>query len=363
MRVLFLSFPYTSSHGGGERYTEQAVEGLLRTGHEATLVSSSNALLATFKARGWKMTALWCGLEPMTPFAALVFPLTALIAMPMLFLLLAWFRYARGTKAIVCLSFIEKLIATPIARLFGMRVIWTEHLVAGRSLRLNPYRGWYVACSRHATVVTVSEAAASALIEVGVPKASIRIIPPGTAPEAVSPAPDQPVIGTISRLSPEKNVGLLLQAFALVAKEMPEAKLEIFGDGAERRDLEALAKKLHIAEKTVFHGYVEHASDHARFSVLAVPSARESFGVAALEAMARGTAIVATRVGGLPEVITDVETGLLVPPNDAPAMAGALLKLLRDKALAARMGEAGRARAESLFTEEKMQRAWTALFS
>lgn len=363
MRILFLSFPYASSRGGGERYTEQAVEGLKRAGHDTALVSSSEALLETFQKRCWHAHAMWCGIEPVTPLAVLLFPLFVIPFTPFFLLLIAWYRFAHRVKAIACLSLTDKLLATPFARLFGMRVIWTEHLVAGRSITMNPYRGWYLACAKLAQIVTVSEAAKRALEGVGVARERIRVISPGMPPAARAALIEAPIIGVISRLSKEKNVALALQAFAIVQKELPEAKLEIFGDGPGRPMLEQAAKDLGIAEAMTFHGYVENARGTGRFRVLTVPSSKESFGIVALEAMTDGLPVVATRVGGLPEVVEDGVTGLLVPPDDAAAMAEALLKLLRDPALAARLGEAGRARAARLFGEEKMQNAWIALFS
>jgi glycosyltransferase involved in cell wall biosynthesis len=364
MRILFLSFPYASTQGGGERYTEQSIEGLKHAGHDILLVSSSEALLATWKKRGWRAYSAWCGVEPVTPFAVLLFPLTALFFTPFFLLLLAWFRFAHGVKIVVCLSLTEKLLATPIAKLFGMRVVWTEHLVAGRSLRLNPFRGWYVACARLAKIVTVSEAAASALGGVGVPRTNIRIISPGVQPvQSRVEAPSARIVGVISRLSREKNVALALRAFTLVTKELPDAKLEIFGDGPEHAALARLAEELGVSDATTFHGYVERVRGAGRMNVLAVPSAKEAFGMAALEAMADGLPVVATRVGGLPEVVVHGKTGILVPLEDPRAMADALLDLLRDSARAKQLGEAGRERATRLFTEEKMQTAWIELFS
>jgi glycosyltransferase involved in cell wall biosynthesis len=364
MRILLLSFPYASTQGGGERYTEQAVEGLKRAGHDVLLASSSKVLLAMYEKHGWRAYSAWCGVEPVTILSALLFPLTIVFFTPFVFLLLAWFRFAHQTKAVVCLSLTEKLLATPIAKLFGMRVIWVEHLVAGRSLRLNPFRGWYVACARSANVVTVSEAAASALVDVGVPRRNVRIISPGVQPNANRVAmPVSHVVGIISRFSREKNVSLALRAFALVAKELPNAKLEIFGDGPERAMLVRLSDELALLDKTTFHGHIERVRAAGRFNVLAVPSAKESFGMAALEAMADGLPVVATRVGGLPEVVVHGKTGLLVPPENPRAMADALLALLRDSVRAKQLGEAGRERATRLFTEEKMQAAWIELFS
>ncbi|MFA5854319.1 MAG: glycosyltransferase family 4 protein [Patescibacteria group bacterium] len=364
MRILFLSFPYASTQGGGERYTEQTVEGLKRAGHDVLLVSSSEALLAMFKKHGWRAYSAWCGVEPVTMLSALLFPLTIVFFTPFVFLLLAWFRFVHRTEAVVCLSLTEKLLATPIAKLFGMRVVWTEHLVAGRSLRLNPFRGWYVACARSANVVTVSEAAASALVDVGVLRRNVRIISPGVQPSTNHiDSSVSHTVGIISRFSREKNVSLALRAFALVVKELPDAQLEIFGDGPERAMLVRLADELTLSDKTTFHGHVEQVRGAGRFNVLTVPSAKESFGMAALEAMADGLPVVATRVGGLPEVVVHGKTGLLVPPEDPRAMADALLTLLRDTMRTKQLGEAGRERATQLFTEEKMQTAWIELFS
>ena len=363
MRIVVFSFPYAASRGGGERYTEQAVEGLKRAGHDTVLVSSSEALLETFQKRGWHAQPMWCGLEPVTPLAVLLFPLFVISFAPFFLLLVAWYRFAHRVKAVVCLSLTDKLLVTPIARLFGLRVIWTEHLVIGRSLRLNPYRFWYAACARLAAVVTVSEAAARSLKEVEVPRESIRVISPGVPPVSAPGPHKAPVVGVISRLSKEKNVALALWAFAIVQRELPEARLEIFGDGPERPMLEQVATELGVAEATTFHGYAEQARGAGRFAVLAVPSSKESFGMAALEAMADGLPVVATRVGGLPEVVEDGTTGLLVPPDDAEAMAAALLRMLREPELVARLGAAGRERAEKLFSEKKMQDAWIDLFS
>jgi len=368
MRILFFSFPYESAPGGGERYTEETVEGFAEAGHAVTLVSSSRALLRVFDRRGWDALPLWGGVEPVSKASAAIFPLTVPFFLPLLACVLAWFRFRRGTRALVCLSLTEKLLATAPARLLGMRVIWMEHLVAGRSLTQNPFRRAYAALSRLARVVTVSEAAAASLAAVGIPRARIEVIPPGVRPETRPLASlrrsGQPIVGAISRLSAEKNVALLLRAFALAAKEVPEASLHVYGDGPERRALERQAEALGIGAKTTFFGYVEGAGSRcSEFDVLAVPSSRESFGLAALEAMNCGVPVVATDVGGLPELVVRGETGLLVPPEDDRAMADALLVLLRDRELAWKMGEAGHASAVARFSLEKMKRAWTGLLS
>ncbi len=368
MRILFFSFPYESSRGGGERYTEQTADGLTAAGHAVSLVSSSRALLMTFLARGWDALPLWGGVEPVTAISAAIFPLTVPFFLPLLIGTLVWYRFRRNARALVCLSLTDKLLATLPARLFGMRVIWMEHLTIGRSLLQNPFRRLYAAVSGWARIVTVSEAAATSLAAVGIPRNRIEVIAPGVTP-AERPADvirrsGQPVIGAVTRLSREKNAALLLRAFALVSREIPEASLRIVGEGPERAALEAQAEALGIGTKTQFPGYIERAGERCgEFDVLAVPSSRESFGVAALEAMNCGVPVVATRVGGLPELVVDGETGRLVPPEDERAMADALLALLRDRECRERMGEAGQARAAACFSEAKMHSAWLRLLS
>ncbi len=368
MRILFFSFPYESAPGGGERYTEQTVEGLTGNGDTVTLVSSSRALLRTFAARGWQALPIWGGVEPVSKVSVAVFPLTVPFFFPLLSFILIWFRSRLGAQALVCLSLTEKLLATLPARLLGMRVIWVEHLLAGRSLIQNPFRGPYAALSRLTRVVTVSEAAADSLVALGVPRGRITVIHPGISPENKPPVAsrpsDRPIIGIVSRLSKEKNVTLALRAFALVTERIPEAMLRIYGDGPERRSLERQAEELGIREKTDFLGYADRAGERcAEFDVLAVPSSRESFGLAALEAMRCGIPVVATEVGGLPELVRHGETGLLVPAEDDHAMADALLSLLRDSELRRRLGEAARADVAARFNLEKMQHAWIELFS
>lgn len=368
MRILFFSFPFESAPGGGERYTEQTVDGLIAGGHSVTLVSSSRALLGLFRARGWRAIPLWGGVEPVSKAAAMIFPLTAPLFLPLLSVTLAWFRFRRGVRVLVCLSLTDKLLATLPARALGLRVVWMEHLVAGRSLLQNPFRRLYAALSRFARVAAVSEAAAASLAAAGVPRGRIRVIHPGIAPD---PRPlsglrraGAPVVGAISRLSREKNVALLLAAFAVVAKEIPEASLHVYGDGPERGDLERQSETLGLGPRVKFFGHVRDAGRRcAEFDVLAVPSSRESFGLAALEAMNCAVPVVATDVGGLPELIVDDETGLLVPPEDERALAEALLRILRDRDFGRRLGEAGRARAAAHFSETKMQNAWTLLLS
>jgi glycosyltransferase involved in cell wall biosynthesis len=154
-------------------------------------------------------------------------------------------------------------------------------------------------------------------------------------------------VGTVKGLAPVYGVDLLIRAFARLAPSYTAQalRLRLVGDGPQRAELQALAVTLGVGDRVDFVGAVPHAQVPAelrRLDVFVAASRQESFGVAVLEASAAGLPVVATRVGGLPEVVDPGVTGLLVAPDDVPALAGAIAQLLDDGALRQRMGRAGR---------------------
>jgi L-malate glycosyltransferase len=142
-----------------------------------------------------------------------------------------------------------------------------------------------------------------------------------------------------------------LLADADVQRRPDECRLLVVGDGPQRTALEALADELGIASRCEFVGAVAHADVPAwlnRFDVYAAPSRldSESFGVAVIEAGACALPVVVSDVGGLPEVVRDGETGLIVPRDDVPALQAALKRLVLDRALRERLGRGGRSHVE-----------------
>jgi glycosyltransferase involved in cell wall biosynthesis len=167
-------------------------------------------------------------------------------------------------------------------------------------------------------------------------------------------------------LKRRKNVGLLLEVFRDVTTEMSnQVRLLIAGSGSEEEALRRKARDLGIADKVVFAGYVPEG-DKVRFYNLADvyvhPSSLEGFGMTAGEAMSCGKPVVASRVGSLPEVIVDGETGFLIPPSDRRQFAERIVTLLRDEPLARQFGEAGRRRVEALFRWEMIARRLVELY-
>jgi glycosyltransferase involved in cell wall biosynthesis len=159
--------------------------------------------------------------------------------------------------------------------------------------------------------------------------------------------PEVPIVGTAAVLRPQKALEVLVEAFSVVAAGDPGARLVIGGDGERRQPLEAQARELGIADRTHFLGMREDVPTLlAGFDVAVMSSDYEGTPLFAVECMASGTALVATRVGGLPDLVEDGVSALLVPPRDVPALAGAIGSLLGDPELRERIGAAGRERSE-----------------
>jgi N-acetyl-alpha-D-glucosaminyl L-malate synthase BshA len=162
-------------------------------------------------------------------------------------------------------------------------------------------------------------------------------------------APDEAILMHLSNFRPVKRVVDVVKVFAQVVREIP-AQLVLVGDGPERSAAEWLARDLHIHEKVHFLGKQERVNELLPLAdLLLMPSELESFGLAALEAMACKVPSIATRVGGVPELVDDGVTGLLYAVGDTDAMAQGALSLLGDRARLEAMREAGRKTAQTRF--------------
>ncbi len=129
----------------------------------------------------------------------------------------------------------------------------------------------------------------------------------------------------------------------------------ILGEGPLRPQLEHQVKTLHLEKHVVLPGFRDDVLSCIKgFDLFVMSSETEGLGTSLLDAMAAGKATIGTDVGGIPEAIEDRESGLIVPPNDPASLARAIVKLLKDDALAKRMGQAGLARARRLFSVEQM---------
>ena len=175
--------------------------------------------------------------------------------------------------------------------------------------------------------------------------------------------PDGVIVGTVGRLVPIKGLEWLLKAVPQVLAQFPQACFVIIGDGPLLGELRQMTSKLGISLRVVFLGAREDVPEClAALDLFVLPSLNEGMGRVLLEAMAVGCPVVATRVGGIPDIVADGTTGLLVPPRDERALAEAILTLLRDRSRRAAYGEAARRHVDGRFDVETMVRSVERLY-
>jgi len=176
-------------------------------------------------------------------------------------------------------------------------------------------------------------------------------------------ADDTPLVAVVSRLTRLKGLEYFLEAAARVSERHPDARFLVIGETSPmdrdyRGELERFAARVGIADRVIFTGLrTDVPVLLASVNVSVMPSLNEALSNVLLESMAAGAPTVATRVGGTPEALIDGVTGLLVPPADADAMATAIMRMLSDDAMAARMGQAARQRIAEVFSVKRMVRA------
>jgi glycosyltransferase involved in cell wall biosynthesis len=258
------------------------------------------------------------------------------------------------------------------ARLAGIPALITRRM--DRPIR----RGWrtrvvYQHCA--ARVAAISPAIVAQLTAAGVPHERVRLVPSAVDPDRVRPVRPraetrhalgvdggEPVLLAACALVARKGIDVLLDALATVGGAGVPVTTWIAGGGPQAHALRAQAARLGL-ERVRFLGRRDDIADLlAGCDVFVLPARHEGLGVAALEAMAAGRPVVASAVGGLADAVIDGGTGVLVPPDDAAALAAALRELLTDRALRARLGSAGPARIAGRFSADQMVTTYEQLY-
>jgi glycosyltransferase involved in cell wall biosynthesis len=341
--------------GGAERHVVDLAAALCRKGHEVEVACSvAGGLAQRLEEAG-------------VPFRPLTERLVKRRVSP---------AYARGVgrllreKAfdLVHAHIYASAVAAAIAtRKTGPRLVITEHTEAS-------WQTWWTrrvsrwAHGRAAHTIAVSTPIRRRLIgKDRVPPERVSLIPNAVIPADDDPPdlsgtlPDGwlegPLVGVVARLQPEKGVATFLKAAARVSKASPEARFLVVGGGPLREELLGLAGRLGMEDRVRFLGYRTDARALiGLLDVLVVPSLTEGSPLIVLEAMAAGVPVVASTVGGIPDQARHGEEGLLVPPGDPEALAGAMGELLRDPSRARLLGAAGRRRTENEFSHETLVR-------
>jgi len=210
----------------------------------------------------------------------------------------------------------------------------------------------------------------------------VRVIPytvglPDSAPPSPSPSASHGGgskgfrVLFVGRLVERKGVAELIEAVRRLPPALG-ARLDVIGDGPERARLEALVRESGLGDRVVLRGRVPAAELRAAYGaadVLALPSVLDSrsdtegLGVVLLEAMSYGVPVIGSKIGGIPDIVIDGETGLLVPPGDSAALATELQRLAQDEDLRARLGAAGRAHIRGPFAWDSVVAAWESCYA
>ena len=262
------------------------------------------------------------------------------------------------------------LVGHAVRRLTNVSVVNTVHdLAGGHRFATKLGFGHFVTVFSQAVYTHLSE-------ELGLNQDRIYRIPMGIVmPERISLAEvgemrsrfgcgvDDPLVGFCGRLVSEKAPDLVLKAAKQVLERTPNARFWMIGDGEMRLALEAMARELKISEAVRFFGWRNDPNLLIGcVDVVVVPSLLEGFGKSALESLALGKPVIATRVGGLPELIRDRENGLLIPPGSASAIADAINNLLSNKQLSSNLSRAALQSVKGKFGLEAMKNGFAAVY-
>jgi len=265
-------------------------------------------------------------------------------------------------------GYYASVFAVPAARLAGVELVLASIRDTGDHLTPFQRRLQRWACAGCDHVLVHAHAVLLALAEQGYDERRISVIPNGIDLARFPPrAPaDDPIVAVFSRLNRLKGIEYFLDAAARLLARFPHARFWIVGDSitpAYREELAARAEALSLRERTAFLGFRDDVPALLRqVSVSVLPSLSEGLSNVVLEAMAAGVPVVATAVGGTPELIRHGETGLLVPPRDAAALSAAIGSLLEDPARANALGAAARREAAQRFSLQAMVRETERLY-
>jgi glycosyltransferase involved in cell wall biosynthesis len=338
---------------GGQNQVLLTVNGLREIGHRAALVAHPDGVLRQRAAEGLELI-------PLAPRTEL--DLSA-----------AW-RLARVVKrlqpdVIHAHDAHGVAMASLALSLGGGSAADGPALVASRRvdfhLRSNSFSRWkhrqvdcFIAASEAIRQMLVADGVSperTVTVHEGIDVDHVRAAPPVNVHEVFWLPHHAPVVGNVAALVPHKGQRHLIEAARLVNRQMPDVRFIILGEGELREGLERQVREYHLEKHVFLPGFRTDVLGCMKgFDLFAMSSVTEGLGTALLDAMACERAIVATRTGGIPEVVEDGVTGHLAAPRDHTAMATLILALLADEGMRRRMGAAGLTRVQARFTVERM---------
>ncbi len=370
MNILILKNPLESTPGGGgELHTMQVARHLRDRGHKVYFAGSCPESLKLARQDSFSTEEInWAGPEAVNEKSILKFFLKWPSIKKKYKKFLEIQKQKNNIDTLYIISWNEKFLLGSIAKNLGMKLIFIEHRLLGRFIKLNPFKAWYIKNSRQAINIAVSKTVEQSMIDIGVPREQIKLVYNGIDPAEFENTEIQRrgnEIGVIARLDKEKGLSYLIEAVSKLQADFLNLRLEIVGVGPEKPGLQADIKRLSLEDKVKFLGNLDRQSIAkflSRIDIFALPAIMpEAFGLVFAEAGFMKVPVVTTNIGAAREIIIDNKTGLLIPPNDTNSLASALKKLLRDKNLREQMGETAHKRIVAKFTIDKMLNGITAI--
>ena len=371
-RVAFFD-PYPHLFGGSQRTTIQLAAALARRGVEVTVLTTAEGVFTerlSSAGIAWEAVRLPSGLQAYGHATTGTVAAVAAAAAPWAWIRIGAILRRLSPDVLHALDLRGVLLAGPPARLIGAPVVWHAHLTEPQPA-LNALAARMAKC-----VVLPSLAARSGLV--GVRASRVCAIANAVDTEGLRAglpaqqhrvAPGNPSsVGVCARLVPQKGIDVLVRAVAQLVERHPTLKVTVFGApqrGYEdhHRELLRLVEHHGLEGFMSFPGAVLEPTRHlVGMTLYAQPSRFEILPLAILEAMAVGLPVVASAVGAVPEAVEHGATGLLVPPGDPTALAGALDALLRAPQRRSAMGQAGAARVRLRFSVDAMADRWMDLY-
>ena len=351
MNILFVSTHLNA--GGITSYLFTMAKGLARRGHHVHVATSGGNMEEEFSSVGVKLLTLnirtKSELDPRIYFA--LFPLA---------------RYIRENNIdlIHAQTRITQVMGVWLKKMTGVPFISTCHgfFKTRLSRRFLPCWGDAVIAISKAVEEHLKHDFKVAgekvfLVESGIDLQEFSLIDEGARKErrARFHLGDDPVVGIVARLSDVKGQDILVEAMSKVVPHIPSAKLLLVGEGKMEGALRDKVRRLNLSDHVRFFSIVDKTYEMlALFDIFAMPSRQEGLGLSIMEAQAAGLPVVASRVGGIPSLIEDGKTGVLVEPENPEELAVAIIRLFQDRARMKAIGIAGREFIEETFSADKM---------
>jgi len=351
MNILFLTTH--ANTGGITSYILTLGQGLVKAGHKVWVVSSGGDCVPRMEAVGMKHVKINIRTksEVHPKLWSCIGPLNELIQ-------------KEGIDIIHTQTRVTQVLGFFLSRARGVNMVTTCHGFFRPRWFRKIFPCWGCA------VIAISKPVAEHLkMDFNVPPAKVHLIPNGidldrfvkVTGETRSSARqklnmgDAPLLGVIARLSDVKGIDVLIRAMPLILKQVLSVKLLVAGQGPEEADLKELTQDLSLTDQVHFKNTIDQTQDLLpAFDVFVMPSLMEGLGLSVMEAQACGIPVVASRVGGLVDLIEDGKSGFLVPVNDPATLADRIIKLIQDPAKAKMMADQARSNIEKCFTAELM---------